>query len=74
MEDTCFSQKQRFEVKIVLMDLLQAYSFSFHKMLMDWSHVVDYCSVLITNLDSHSDGTQRSIDEQVMFISTNLFW
>lgn len=26
---------------------------------MDWSHVVDYCSVLITNLDSHSDVTPR---------------
>ncbi len=24
---------------------------------MDWSHVVDYCNVFISCLDSHSDGT-----------------
>ncbi len=34
-----------------------SYSFSLYKtLLLDWSHV-DYCDVLISCLDSHSDGT-----------------
>ncbi len=44
----CFSQKQRFEVKNILMDLFQLL-----KMLTG----VDYRDVFSSCLDSHSDGT-----------------
>ncbi len=54
-EDSCFSHKQRFEVKpsYWYICFLQTYDFSFLKTLTD----MDYCDVFISCLDSHSDGT-----------------
>ncbi len=64
IEDSYFSQKQRFEVQNILMVdlfLTNTHSFWLHKMLTDgleWCGLlVDYCDVFISCLDSHSDGT-----------------
>ncbi len=77
--DSCFSWKQQVQMLQWWMYLLQKWNISLHKMLIDGLEfcglLADYCDVLNSYLDSHSDGTHSltapihcrgSIGEQVM--------